>query len=417
MKNSAALVACFTTAIAVQTAQAQSVSASSSPDHIYVETNIKTPNGNSIAAFVRGSHGELTPIAGSPFLTGGAGTQYAGVNVGPQDSDKEIISNPEHTLLFAVNSGSDTIAVFKIQSNGALYPIPGSPFPSGGNDPVSLSLVGDTLFVVNKSGDLGRPSAILPNYTALRVHSDGSLSPIDDTNNDTSHEFQAKVSIGIGSSPSQALVIPDTHLFFGTDFLTGLVERFKFDDNGKIHQLPPLALPASEFADTSTPRLPLGLWNHPYLPLVYVGFVSDSKVGVYEYDLEGSLKFLRAVPNSGTAVCWLRTNRAGTRLYTADTVTNSISVYDLTDPENPVQIQELNLSGAGNVLQISLSTDEQSLYALSSRGDAAIPEGHGNELHILSIQQNGKVAEIQSPVIFNEPNDTRPQGVAVVPGL
>ena len=82
MKNSAALVACFTTAIAVQTAQAQSVSASSSPDHIYVETNIKTPNGNSIAAFVRGSHGELTPIAGSPFLTGGAGTQYAGVNAG-----------------------------------------------------------------------------------------------------------------------------------------------------------------------------------------------------------------------------------------------------------------------------------------------------------------------------------------------
>jgi 6-phosphogluconolactonase (cycloisomerase 2 family) len=417
MKRNAALVACFTTAIALQTAHAQSASALSSPDHVYVETNIKTPNGNSIAAFTRGSHGELIPIAGSPFLTGGAGTQYAGVNVGPQDSDKEIISNPEHTLLFAVNSGSDTIAVFKIQSNGALYPIPGSPFPSGGNDPVSLSLVGDTLIVVNKSGDLGRPTAILPNYTALRVHSDGSLSAIDETNNDTSHEFQAKVSIGIGSSPSQALVVPDTHMFFGTDFLTGLIERFQFDDNGKLHQLSPLALPASEFADTTTPRLPLGLWNHPYLPLVYVGFVSDNKVGVYEYDREGSLKFLRAVPNSGAAVCWLRTNRAGTRLYTADTVTNSISVYDLTDAENPVQIQELNLSGKGNVLQISLSTDEESLYALSSRGDATIPEGKGNELHILTILPDGQVQEVQNPVVFNEPNDTRPQGVAVVPGL
>ena len=195
MKKNAAVVACLTTVIALQTAHAQSASAWNSPDHVYVETNIKTPNGNSIAAFTRGSHGELTPIAGSPFLTGGAGTQYAGVNVGPQDSDREIISNPEHTLLFAVNSGSDTIAVFKIQSNGALYPIPGSAFPSGGNDPVSLSLVGDTLFVVNKSGDLGRPTSILPNYTALRVHSDGSLSPIDETNNDTSHEFQAKVAI------------------------------------------------------------------------------------------------------------------------------------------------------------------------------------------------------------------------------
>jgi 6-phosphogluconolactonase (cycloisomerase 2 family) len=417
MKKHAALVAGLTTAIVLQTAHAQSASASYRPDHVYIETNVKTPNGNAIAAFSRGYHGELTPIAGSPFSTGGAGTQYAGVNVGPQDSDQEIISNPEHTLLFAVNSGSDTIAVFKIQNNGALSPIPGSPFPSGGNDPVSLSLVGDTLFVVNKSGDLGRPTAILPSYTALRVHSGGSLSSIGESTNDTSHEFQDKVSVAIGSSPSQALVIPDTHLFFGTDFLTGLIERFKFDDNGKLHQLPPLALPAREFTDTKTPRLPLGLWNHPYLPLVYVGFVSDNKVGVYEYDLEGSLKFRHAVPNSGAAVCWLRTNRAGTRLYTADTVTNSISVYDLGDPESPVQIQEFNLSGEGSVLQIALSTDEQSLYALSSRGDAAIPEGQGNELHILTIQQNGKVDEIQSPVIFDEPNDTRPQGVAVVPGL
>jgi 6-phosphogluconolactonase (cycloisomerase 2 family) len=416
MKKKAALVACFTTVIALQAAHAQSVSYSHKSDHVYVETNIKTSNGNGIAAFARGNHGELTPIAGSPFLTGGAGTQYAGVNVGPQDSDQDIISNPEHTLLFAVNSGSDTIAVFQIEKNGALSPVPGSPFPSGGNDPVSLSLAGDTLFVVNKSGDLGRPSAILPSYTALRVHSDGSLSYIGETTNDTSREYQARVSVAIGSSPSQAFVIPDTHLLFGTDFLTGLVERFKFDDSGKLHQLSPLALPASEFTDTTTPRLPLGLWNHPYLPLVYVGFVSDNKVGVYEYDLEGSLKFRRAVPNSGAAVCWLRTNRAGTRLYTADTVTNSISVYDLTDPENPVQIQEFNLSGQGNVLQIGLSTDDQSLYALSSRGNAAIPEGHGNELHVLTIQQNGTVAEIQSPVIFNEPNDTRPQGVAVVPG-
>jgi hypothetical protein len=53
--------------------------------------------------------------------------------------------------LFAVNSGSDTIAVFHIQGNGALTPVEGSPFPSGGNDPVSLGLNGNTLFVVTCS--------------------------------------------------------------------------------------------------------------------------------------------------------------------------------------------------------------------------------------------------------------------------
>ena len=415
MKQSISMASAFTVAMTLQAVEAKKAEAWSGSDHVYVETNIKTPGGNSIAAFTRGSNGQLTAIPGSPFLTGGAGTQYAGVNIGPQDSDQEIISNRDHTLLFAVNSGSDTIAVFHILPSGALTPVAGSPFPSGGNDPVSLALVGDTLFVVNKSGDLGRPSAILPSYGALRVHGDGTLEPISDRSNVSSHEFQPTVSVAIGSSPSQALVIPDTDLLFGTDFLTGLIERFRFDGNGSLHQLSPLKLAPREFADTTTPRLPLGLWNHPFLPLLYVGYVTDAKLGVYEYDLEGGLKFLRAVPNSGAAICWLRTNRAGTRLYSSDTGTNSISVYDLTNPEEPVQIQEFNLSGLGNVLQFALSTDERSLYALSSRGSAAIPEGEGNQLHILTVKPDGTVKEDQSAVPFKEPADTRPQGVAVVP--
>jgi hypothetical protein len=112
MKRYLVLVSVVATTVALQSLCAAPAMAWNRPDHIYVETNIKTPNGNSIAAFTRETNGDLTPIVGSPFLTGGAGTQYAGVNVGPQDSDAEIITNPEHTLLFAVNSGSDTIAVF-----------------------------------------------------------------------------------------------------------------------------------------------------------------------------------------------------------------------------------------------------------------------------------------------------------------
>lgn len=384
-------------------------------DYIYVETNIKTPNGNSIAGFVRGANGQLQPIPGSPFLTGGAGTQYAGVGLGPQDSDQNIISNPDHTLLFAVNSGSDTIAVFHIGANGRLTPVEGSPFPSGGNDPVSVGLRGDTLFVVNKSGDFGRPSATLPNYTTLRVGADGKLTPTSDSTNDSSHRWLSTVSVAVGTSPSQALAVPNTNLLFGADFLGGLLQRFQSDGNGELHQLSPLALPASEFSDTTTPRLPLGLISHPRYPILYVGFVTVSKLGVYRYGYDGSLTFLRTVPNSGSAICWLRTNREGTRLYTTDTTSNSVSVYDLSDPENPQQIQNLVLSGPGNVLQFSLSSNEKNLYALSSRGTTSISEGQGNLLHILTINDDGTVAENVSPVVFNEPNDTRPQGVAVVP--
>lgn len=40
--------------------------------------------------------------------------------------------------------------------------------------------------------------------------------------------------------------------------------------------------PVSEFTDDTTPRLPLGLWFHPIYPLLYVGFVTENKLGVYE---------------------------------------------------------------------------------------------------------------------------------------
>ena len=363
----------------------------------------------------RNGGGQLQQVPGSPFLTGGAGTQYAGVNVGPQDSDQDIITNPDHSLLFAVNSGSDTIAVFHVEANGALSPVEGSPFSSGGNDPVSLDLVGNTLFVVNKSGDPGRPSAILPNYTTLRVQPNGSLVPAGSSTNDTAHFFQATVSVGAGASPSQAHVVPNTNLLFGADFLGGLIQRFVFDWNGSLLQLPPLALPSSAFSDTTTPRLPLGIWHHPKLPLLYVGFVTDNKLGVYRIDRLGGLEFVRTVPNSGQAICWIRPNRAGTRLYTTDTTTNSIGVYDLTNPEEPVQIQEFQLSGVGNVLQFSLSSEDKFLYALSSRGSTAIPEGQGNVLHALKVHRDGTLTETLSPVVFQLPIDTRPQGVAVVP--
>src|SRR5271156_4409497 len=188
-------------------------------EYVYVESNSSAPNGNSIYAFRRGSAGNLTPLPGSPFLTGGAGVQYNGSNLGPFDSDSEVIVNPDQTLLFAVNAGSDSVAVFSIKDDGTLVTVLGSPFPSGGNDPVSLALNGNVLIVANQSGDFARPSTILPNYTTLRVGSNGTLIPFGTTTNDSSRALQNTVSVAAGTSPSQALIPAGTNLLFGADFL------------------------------------------------------------------------------------------------------------------------------------------------------------------------------------------------------
>lgn len=377
-----------------------------SDNYVYVESNIAAANANSIYAFHRQADGTLHQLAGSPFLSGGAGVQDTSLKVGPSDSDQDLITNDDHTLLFAVNSGSDTIAVFHIGANGGLKPIDGSPFPSGGTNPVSLALRNGILFVVNKNGDFPRVSPSVPNYTTMRVLSDGVL-----VQNSASY---ATATVANGSSPSQVYLVPNAPLLFGTDFLGGLLQRMLFDGEGQLLPLPPQPLPSSEF-DATTPRLPLGLWSHPSRPLLYVGFVTDARLGVYDYSQIAELRFIRSVPNSGAAICWLRTNKAGTRLYTSDTTSNSVSVYDLGDPETPVEIQNQVLSGLGNVLQFGLSGDEKYLYALSSRGTATIPEGQGNILHVLKIEADGTVSEAgTTPVVFALPAGTRPQGVLTV---
>ena len=382
-------------------------------DYVYVETNLNP--ANSIRVFSRAANGQLQEIAGSPFATGGAGSGYNGVAVGPDDSDQEIITNPDHSLLFAVNAGSDSVSVFNIGSNGALTPAAGSPFPSGGNDPVSLDIAGNLLFVANKAGDPNRPTAILPNYATLLIGRNGTLQLANTTTNDTSEPFSAVTSVAAGASPEQVHRVPGTDLVFGDDLLANLLEHFRTDYTQGLHQFPPLALPASLFTDTTTPRIPQGIWNHPTLPYLYVGVPLANQLAVYKFNPSGNLTFLRAVPDQGSAICWLRTNKAGTRLYGTETGTNSVGVFDITDPENPVQIQEFVLSDVGNSFQLSLSPDEHSLYVLSPRASTSIPLGEGNVLHSLTIGDKGLLSETLATIPFTSASNARPRGIAVVP--
>lgn len=405
------IIACF---IAAQAAFA------GSSEFVYVESNIQSANGNSIFAFHREVDGSLSPVNGSPFLAGGAGVQDQSFIFGPYDSDQNLVVDSRRRMLFAVNSGSDTVAAFRINSDGSLTAVTGSPFPSNGTNPVSLALAGDILFVVNKNGDFAHESALQPNYTALSIKSDGSLEPVEDST----------VNVAFDSSPAQALVIPGTNLLFGADFRGGVLQSFKFDGNGRLHQQPPVSLPANPdipFLNVYGTLLrlgnfPLGLSAHPRLPLLYVGFVVESRLGVYSYNHDGRLKFLRSVSNSGLAICWVRTNRSGTRLYTGNNGVvgdpvhdpfSTVSVYDLSDPETPREIQNIQIAGVGNVNQIELSNDEQSLYVVSQRAAPVIPEGQGNALHTFTILGDGTLSEKHLPIQLAVPVGTQPQGVAV----
>lgn len=62
----------------------------------------------------------------------------------------------------------------------------------------------------------------------------------------------------------------------------------------------------------------------------------------------------------------------------------------------------------GIFLWFTFFTVERSLYSLSTRGGATVPEGQKNELHPLTIGEDGPLAETLAPIRYSSPNDTRP---------
>jgi 6-phosphogluconolactonase (cycloisomerase 2 family) len=381
---------------------------------VYTQSNIPANNQNSVVGFQRDGTGKLTPLPTSPFPTQGSGIANLPISLNPFVpttflSDQEVIVNPERTKLFAVNSGSSTIAVFDIKKDGSLIPVEGSPFPSNGVEPVSLGLADKFLYVVNQNLDPSNPSqeasGSLPNYTAFRITPRGQLIPVPNST----------VSVPSGSVPTQALISPDENLLFGADVGSGLLRSFQILRNGRLLASPksPQALPTSEFLPGSLPPAPLGLQTHPQQPILYVGFINVNRLGVYSYDKgTGELTFLKSVPNSGINLCWLITNRDGTRLYTTNSGDSSISVYDIEqDPTTPIEIQKVTLSGPGGGAQLALDSTESFLHVVSQPITVGTTEGNG--LYVFKVNpQNGTLNEESSsffPVLSAD--NSFPKGV------
>ena len=397
------LLAILATTAATPRADAAPKAGKGPSNVVYVESN--DPAGNTILAYKRHNDGSLTMLPGSPFATGGLGITPT-FNLGPFDSDSNIITNPEQTLLFAVNGGSDSISVFDIANSGALTPVPGSPFPSGGSNPVGLGLKGDVLCVVNKSNNPGHTARYLPNYTTLRVNARGRLITIP----------RAAISEDMGSDPTQALPSPMGSLVFGCDFLGGALRSFGIAPNGRLAPRAIVAPPFFEFADSGAPALPLGLAVHPTRPLLYVGFVTINRIGVYRYTAAGALHYIRSVPDSGSGVCWLLLNKDATRMYASNTGDPSISVYDLTwNPSQPIEIQKINLRVAPGsnpgCYQFALDPKGEFLQVVAQQF-ATTSTVQANALHVLSVDSDGMLTEVDSsPTHLPVRNLTRPQGV------
>jgi 6-phosphogluconolactonase (cycloisomerase 2 family) len=167
-------------------------------------------------------------------------------------------------------------------------------------------------------------------------------------------------------------------------------------------------------------NLPLNAATHPTERILYVNQVVYTEIGVYTWDENGALTYVRGVPNAGPgfpvpgfAPCWNIVSADGLYMYVMNGGTNSIVAYSLTDPFNPAPIQHLPLAnneGAGGI-RIVQDPSGTFVYGLSH----AMGPGTVSAIHVLKVNANGTLTEQQgSPVLPSLPANALPQGIVVL---
>jgi DNA-binding beta-propeller fold protein YncE len=378
---------------------------------IYIESNQAAPNSNSVLAF-RYRTGSLRPLSVREYMTGGRGSHDLS-NHGVLDAEQQVVTNAEHTLLFAPNAGSDSVAVFHIGKDGSLTPVKGSPFPSLGPAPATVGVRGDELFVANKAQDGTRPLKKTPaSYATFHIAKDGRLTPIG-----------SPLPAPPKSSPTQTYLPPHTGKLMISTEESGPFRAFTIAADGRMVQAPgsPHTLEDAVWPGGKrkpNPRVwPQGLVAHPKLPLIYAGVANIRRLVVYRYDASGRLSLASSQLNRGSYLpCWTQINRDGTRLYTGNAGSGNISVFDLRqDPVHPRQIQQVDLRGLGLPWNFQIDPTGRFLFIINMRAVRQIPPGQGNTLHSFRIAPDGRLSELpSSPVPIPVPLNTNPWGMAVV---
>jgi 6-phosphogluconolactonase (cycloisomerase 2 family) len=109
---------------------------------VFVQTD--ATSGNHVVAYHRAADGALSPAGSYP--TGGLGGVLGGSVVDHTASQGSLTYDPWHSLLYAVNAGSNTVSVFAVSGDHlALRQV----LSSGGTFPVSVAVHGDLVYVVN----------------------------------------------------------------------------------------------------------------------------------------------------------------------------------------------------------------------------------------------------------------------------
>jgi len=312
--------------------------------HAYVNDN--TVGSNTVAGFDRHADGSLTPIPGSPFPAGGAGS---GKGLASQGA---LQLSSDGRYLLAVDAESNQISVLRLGFNGVPQPV-GAPVSSGGVDPVSVAVSGDLVYVANAgAGDT--------NVTGFYLAPWGSLYPLPDST----------VSLPAGSGPDDVLFDPTGQKLVVPLVNTSTISSFRVRWDGRL-----VAAPGSPFAAQGPG--PFGSEFRPTNPSqLFVsnahGGTGNGTVSAFNVSFTGELTSIGASPFADlqTAPCWVEISHDGQFLFTVNTGSGEISSYAITPSGSLVLLGSTPFGSAGaGAVDARLSPDGRTLLVNGSKAN------------------------------------------------
>ncbi len=306
---------------------------------VFVMTN--AADKNEIVSYKRSSAGTLQQSG--IFSTGGRGS---GGLVDPLGSQGSLLLSRDHSTLFAVNAGSGTISTFHVK--GAWLSLIGH-VPSGGSAPDALAQYGDLVYVLNSGGSSG--------VKGFRINDDGELTPIPASTRYLSTNITAAASLGFS---------PDGRFLVVTERLTNSLDVFSVLEDGTLS-------PAVLQADHAAGTFSLVFAPNGTLLVTETGpanAVNGSTLSSFVIGGDGTLLPVSAgVPTLGAATCWDVVTPDGRYVYTANSMTSTISGYSIGNSGllTPIAKTVLATLPAGATdLDMGISADGKYLYTLNA---------------------------------------------------
>jgi len=345
--------------------------------HAYVNDN--TAGTNTVAGFDRHADGSLTPMTGSPFAIGGAGS---GDGLGSQGA---IQASPDGRYLIAVDAGSSQLSVLRLDRAGTPHLV-GRPVSSHGVRPVSVTISRKNLVYVANVGNGGS------NYTGFRLQDDGSLSALP----------KSTVPVPEGSGVGDVFFNSTADRLVGTRDNTSLIDSFAVRSNGRLVAAAGSPFPAQSLG-------PIGAEFRPTNPSQL--FVSNAHAGAgngtvsaFDVDRTGVLTAIGPpTPNGQTAPCWVEISHDGRYLFAVNTASATISSFGINHDGSLVLLGNTPFRVGQGAVDARLSPDGSTL---------SVTGGSGHVVSTFAVD-GGQLTELAgSPVAL--PADASPTGLVVL---